>query len=117
MEWTPVLLDLRSPTDFAIGHLPGAINIPLSSLQASDVSPYEDSALLETQWVELECLFGGGEPGAEKWRDFEGRHAVLVCYGGDTAKVASSVLRARGVEAVSVRGGMAGITRWKQARS
>lgn len=35
-----------------------------------------------------------------------GRHHILVvCYDGDSARVATSVLRAKGVEADSVRGG------------
>jgi rhodanese-related sulfurtransferase len=33
------------------------------------------------------------------------RHVLVVCYNGDSARVATSVLRAKGLEADSVRGG------------
>ena len=102
----PILLDLRCPSDFAGSHIPSAANVPLRSLNKSDRSPYEDSDVLEAQWLELEALFGGVNPNEEKCRDFEGRPVVLVCYSGDTARVATSVLRARGIEAVSIKGGM-----------
>lgn len=105
-EKSPILLDLRSPSDFAAFHLPHAINLPLASLRENDVSPYEDSLLLEAQWLELETLFREAKLGAELWTDFKGRRVVLACYGGDTARIASSVLRASGVEAISIRGGM-----------
>lgn len=36
----------------------------------------------------------------------------MLCYDGDTARVAVSVLRARGVEASSIRGGVK--TLWKE---
>lgn len=102
-ETNPVLLDLRSSADFSASHLPNAVNLPLSSLREDDESPFDDSMLLEAQWLELEELV--------KWKSFKGRRVVLVCYAGDTAKIASSVLRARGVEALSVRGGMEQIAR------
>lgn len=38
-----------------------------------------------------------------------GKRVLLVSYDGDTARVATSVLRARGVEAESVRGGAAAV--------
>jgi rhodanese-related sulfurtransferase len=105
-ETSPILLDLRSASDFAAFHLPYAINFPLASLKENDVSPNEDSLLLEAQWLELKTLFEEAKLGAKLWGDFKGRGVVLVCYRGDTARVASSVLRARGVEAMSIRGGM-----------
>lgn len=33
---------------------------------------------------------------------------MVVCYDGDTARVATSVLRARNIQASSIRGGMLG---------
>jgi ArsR family transcriptional regulator len=37
----PVIVDVRSPQQFRGGHLPGAINLPLSELEhrASDLDP------------------------------------------------------------------------------
>ena len=101
----PILLDFRCPSDFAANHISTAVNIPLRTLSKFDRSPYEDSNVLEAQWLELEAKFGGNQK-EENWRVFEGRSVVLICYSGDTARVATSVLRATGVEAISIRGGM-----------
>jgi rhodanese-related sulfurtransferase len=39
--YPPVIVDIRSPQQFCNGHLPGAINIPLSELEgkASELDP------------------------------------------------------------------------------
>lgn len=96
------VIDLRQAADFETGHLPDAVNLPLRSLGASTASPFFDAAVLEAQWRELDSLFASGSPALSA---VSGRRVLLVCYGGDTARVATSVLRARGVEAYSVRGG------------
>lgn len=57
--------------------------------------------MLEAQWVELEQIFHDDRVVA----DLGTAHILVLCYDGDTARVATSVLRARGVEADSVRGG------------
>lgn len=103
---SPVVLDLRAAVHFAHGHIPSAWNYPLRSLEKYSRSPYDDSELLERQWLELEELFARGEWQVELFRRLQSRPVVLVCYKGDTARVGSSVLRARGVEALSIRGGM-----------
>lgn len=100
-----VVLDLRTAEDFADHHLPGAISRPLSSLDSSTPSPFSDPAVMEAQWKELESVFDLTTVGLLK-------HAGcvwLVCYGGDTSRVATSVLRAKGVTASSLKGGMLGL--------
>lgn len=154
LDENTTLLDFRSTPAFEGKHLPGAINIPLSTLPENQPSPFEDSAILERQWREIDTLFTkrettmngkspkptetngtvAGEPKRSSWvnwvpgfgassnhvvdqhqRDavIEGifsnsksHRVVCVDYGGDTARVATSVLRAKGVEAWSLRGGM-----------
>ncbi|KAL1988614.1 hypothetical protein VTN96DRAFT_9009 [Rasamsonia emersonii] len=96
------VIDLRQAADFETWHLPDAVNLPLRSLDADTASPFFDPVVLEAQWRELDSLFGSGSPALSA---VSGRRILLVCYGGDTARVAASVLRARGVEAYSVRGG------------
>lgn len=54
--------------------------------------------MLEAQWVELEQIFANVS-------DLGSHHVLVVCYDGDTARVATSVLRAKGINADSVRGG------------
>ncbi|KAJ5175338.1 uncharacterized protein N7482_001215 [Penicillium canariense] len=95
------VLDLRKPADFQAWHLPESINVPLSSLGPHTVSPFSDPAVLEAQWVELEQTFGD----ARLVSDLGSHHVLVVCYDGNTARVATSVLRAKGLDADSVRGG------------
>jgi adenylyltransferase/sulfurtransferase len=40
-EWT--FLDVREPDEFAAGHIPGALNLPLSQLQDGTISPPAES--------------------------------------------------------------------------
>lgn len=100
-----VILDLRSAEAFADHHLPGAISRPLSSLDSSTPSPFSDPTVMELQWKELESVFDPTTMGLLK----RAGHVWLVCYGGDTSRVATSVLRAKGVTANSLKGGMSAL--------
>lgn len=51
--------------------------------------------------MELEQIFGD----ERLVSDLGSYHVLVVCYDGDTARVATSVLRAKGLNADSVRGG------------
>ncbi|KAH7057434.1 tryptophan synthase beta subunit-like PLP-dependent enzyme [Macrophomina phaseolina] len=105
-----VILDLRAPSDFAEWHLPGAVNMPMRTVVRDAPSPFADSATLEAQWRELEAVFAAEvERGGTVVRE---KRALLVCYDGDTARVATSVLRAKGVEAHSIAGGAAAVAAW-----
>ncbi|ERF76812.1 hypothetical protein EPUS_07992 [Endocarpon pusillum Z07020] len=98
------LLDLRTSSSYARSHPPGATNFPLSSLMETSPSPFSDSNTLELQWRELESLCT-----PETLQLLEGKTVVFIDYDGDTARVATSVFRARGVEAWSLRGGVKGL--------
>ena len=95
------VIDLRKVDDFQAWHLPESINLPLTSVGPHTTSPFSDAAVLEAQWVELEQIFRDGRLVS----DLRPHHVLIVCYDGDTARVATSVLRAKGLEADSVRGG------------
>ncbi len=72
----PVLIDVREPYEFAEGHVPGAVNIPLGSLpsRVADLDP-----AVET---------------------------VLICRSGHRSKTAASRLKRAGfTDVASVRGG------------
>lgn len=58
--------------------------------------------MLESQWKELEATF---TPDRINAHDLVGKDVYIMCYGGDTARVATSVLRAKGIRANSVKGG------------
>ena len=71
-----VLVDLRPPAEFAAGHGPGAINVPLEAI--------------ETGWKGID----GRLP------------FVTVCRTGEVASRAATLLRASGRDAFAVIGGM-----------
>lgn len=102
------LIDLRPKAHFTIQHLPHAVNIPLASLTPTSQSPYADSGVLENQWKELENIFNKDST-LTKALLKQGRCVVLVCFDGDTSRMATSVLRVKGVEAFSIKGGMRGL--------
>ena len=69
----PVIIDLRSPEDYALGHVPGAINVGVKKLFAAD------------QLAEL-----------------EGKEVVSYCYTGQTSSQATSALNMLGIPAKSM---------------
>nr|GFD53321.1 hypothetical protein [Tanacetum cinerariifolium] len=69
---------------------------------AATPSPFSEASVLECQWKELEATFTLDRINAH---DLIGKDVYVMCYGGDTARVATSVLRARGISASSVKGG------------
>ncbi|MFZ5482144.1 MAG: rhodanese-like domain-containing protein [Myxococcota bacterium] len=74
-----VLLDVRTPEEFAGGHVPGARNVPVQDL--------------ERRVAELE--------------PFRGKAVYVICQSGGRSVKASELLAARGFSAVNVKGGTA----------
>ncbi|KAM0558245.1 hypothetical protein ACHAPJ_004933 [Fusarium lateritium] len=103
------VIDLRQPQDFDNFHLPGAVNMPF--VQADVPSPFSDAKLLETLWRTFEDSFKA--PGNEIQSLLQGRRVLLTCYDGDSARVATSVLRAKGYEADSIRGGFQALNKMR----
>ncbi|MFE1443325.1 rhodanese-like domain-containing protein [Streptomyces sp. NPDC058739] len=73
-----VLLDVREADEWAAGHAPGAVHLPLAE------------------------LVGAATPPAE----VRSRPVVVICRSGNRSRQAAEHLRAHGVEAVDVVGGM-----------
>ncbi|KAF9768446.1 hypothetical protein IL306_014266 [Fusarium sp. DS 682] len=105
------IIDLRQPQDFNNFHLPGAVNMPF--VRDNTPSPFSDAKLLESLWKNLEDSFK--TPGAEIQSLLNGRKILLTCYDGDSARVATSVLRAKGHEADSIRGGFQALNKMRQS--
>ncbi|KAF5679507.1 cysteine synthase A [Fusarium circinatum] len=105
------IIDLRQADDFSMFHLPGAVNMPFA--QSGAPSPFSDAKLLESLWKNLEGAFKA--PGAELQSLLSGRRVLLTCYDGDSARVATSVLRAKGYEADSIRGGFQALNKIRQS--
>jgi rhodanese-related sulfurtransferase len=97
-----VLIDLRKPEDFISSNIPGSYNLPLQSLNSTSSSPFFDADVLERQWKEINGMLS---PNTICAYDLAGKNVGVICYNGDTARVATSVLRARGIAASSIKGG------------
>ncbi|KAL4965312.1 putative cysteine synthase B [Aspergillus stella-maris] len=95
------VVDLRTSLDFASWHLPGSVNIPLKSSDSHTPKPFYNPSVLEAQWLELEALLKEQSVLSR----LANQHVLVICYNGDTARVATSVLRAQNVQADSLRGG------------
>ncbi|OAQ96442.1 hypothetical protein LLEC1_00990 [Akanthomyces lecanii] len=97
-------LDLRQPADFEKGKLPGSFNVPLA--RPGTTSPFFDPSTLSQLWTQLEKEFASPSAGLAS---LEGKDTLVVCYDGDSARVAASVMRAKGYEANSLRAGLDGL--------
>ncbi|WP_371557709.1 rhodanese-like domain-containing protein [Streptomyces longwoodensis] len=73
-----VLLDVREKPEWAAGHAPGAVHVPLTKLISGAALPAEA----------------------------EGRPLVVVCRSGHRSQQAARLLAERGAQAVDVEGGM-----------
>lgn len=101
------IIDLRSSQDFDDGHIPSAISTPLTNLTAATPSPFDDVDTLQDQWTDLKAKCKDEELG----RILNGAtgSCMVLCYNGETSRLATAVMRVQGVEAYSVKGGMAAI--------
>lgn len=124
------VLDFRRASDFDTFHLPNSVNIPLETLRDGPVQgspfadPVGDVSMLEELWCELEGLFavkskdGQRNPSAEALMAIlRGKRVLTLCYDGDSARVANSVLRAKGVHSESVYGGFGALAAVQLPRS
>ncbi|KAK7414820.1 hypothetical protein QQX98_006335 [Neonectria punicea] len=97
-----VILDLRQPEDFSSSHLTNSFNFPTV---LPGQKPFTDPKVLHELWKTLEAMFGTENEVTEFLEGHRTSPLLLLCYNGDCARVATSVLRAKGYEAGSVRGG------------
>lgn len=101
------VIDLRQPLDFQDFHLPGSVNVPF--VKEETTSPFSDPEVLEGLWKKLEATFK--TPSQEIESLLEGKQVLLLCYDGDSARVATSVLNAKGHNASSLKGGFKALRR------
>jgi len=78
----PFVLSVRSPDHYALGHIPGAYNIPWRTIADPD-----NLAMLPTD-----------------------QQIVVYCYTGHTGQVAATLLRTFGYDAINLKFGMMGWT-------
>lgn len=85
----PIIVSVRSPSHYAAGHIPGAINIPWREIAKS-----ENLAKLPTD-----------------------RQIVIYCYTGHTGAVATTALNMLGYDAINMKFGMGAWTRDANVRA
>ena len=121
-----VSLDFRTSSDFEGLSIPSSISLPLKSLTAEMESPFVSSEILREQWLELEALFSMSQDVStaivsddyvcvkkrEVVRNLRGKRVLCVDYTGETSRVATSLLRAKGIEAWSLKGSLSGFCNW-----
>lgn len=104
------VIDLRQPLDFQDFHLPGSVNVPF--IYEDTPNPFSEPQVLESLWRRLEDTFK--TPGKELRDIIHSKETLLLCYDGDSARVATSVLRAKGYEADSVKGGFKALRKLRE---
>lgn len=95
------IIDLRQASDFEQSHFSSSVNLPF--VHPSTPGPFSDAAVLESLWKRLDATFG--QPTQELRKILQGKRVLILCYDGDSSRVAVSVVRAKGYEADSIRGG------------
>lgn len=92
---TPLVVSVRSAEHYAIGHVPGAINIPWKTVaDEGALSELEGSGTAQSLDVPV----------------------VVYCYTGHTGAVATAIINAMGYEAVNMKYGMTAWTRDEAVR-
>lgn len=102
-----VIVDLRQPEDYDQFSLPGSVSFPL--VQAGGPSVFSNAKLLASLWRELGVSLGSESE--EICSQIRGKRSLIICYDGDSARVATSVLRAKGYAADSMGGGIKALHR------
>lgn len=101
------VIDLRSSQDFDDEHIRGAISTPLANLTAATPSLSDDVDTLQQQWKDLKAKCEGEE--LRNILNAASNSYLVLCYNGETSRIATAVMRAQGVEAYSVMGGMVAV--------
>lgn len=106
------ILDLRQKSDFDKEHICGSTSSPLNQLTERTGDIYSDSNALHMHWRNLKIKFE-----AEPARMGSKTSSLLVlCYDGETSRLAVSILRAQGYNAFSVFGGYHALMECVKAR-
>ncbi|KAF2185756.1 cysteine synthase [Zopfia rhizophila CBS 207.26] len=102
------VIDIRPVDAYASSHLSGAQNIPLPETKEDFLG---DSDAVQRRWTELKDVF---DEELWLWKDgkddsacceMERRPVLVVCTDGDSGRMATAQLRAKGCQAFCIEGG------------
>ncbi|MFN8846465.1 MAG: tRNA 2-selenouridine(34) synthase MnmH [Bdellovibrionales bacterium] len=113
----PQFLDVRAPVEFAQGHLPGAINVPLLNDEERALvgTCYKEKG--QTAAIELGHQLVAGmtkQKRLEEWQNLiqKNPHMILYCFrGGLRSQTVQRWLKELGLDVIRLKGG------YKEARS
>jgi rhodanese-related sulfurtransferase len=97
-----VIIDLRQAEDYEHFSLPGSINLPVVKPECK--KPFSDVSTLASLWSDLNSMVQ--TESSELFLKIRGKRSLALCYNGDSARVATSVLWGNGHDADSIRGGI-----------
>ena len=103
-----LLVDVRSREDVEVAAVEGSVeSVVLDIGHRGDLNPFLDAPTLAKQWKKLDDLLQASKladihPNLSEKSDAQ---VVCICYDGHTAKIATSILRARGISAYYIVGG------------
>jgi rhodanese-related sulfurtransferase len=103
------VVDLRSTDDFNNHHITGAYSCPAPHLTADTKTPFDfgDPNALVNQWKDLNTMLENSEL-VSKFFGADGP-VLILCYNGETSRLLTAMVRGRGVDAYSFRGGVSGL--------
>ena len=108
----PTVVDLRQSIDFQKDHVTGSINSPLNTLTPMTKDIFGDPNAIYTHWGNLKTNFDAeGERLGPK-----GSVILVLCYDGETSRLATSILRARNYTAFSVMAGFPALRSYLQRK-
>jgi tRNA 2-selenouridine synthase len=129
MEGGFQVVDVRSPSEFADGHMPGALNFPLlaDAQRATVGTAYKEEGGAQARLVAMQLVSPGlpeylGELVDLARSQRKGRRLATMCWrGGERSRNVALLLALVGVHAVTVRGGyrayrrevLSGLAEWR----
>jgi rhodanese-related sulfurtransferase len=108
----PLVIDLRDLTAFKTAHVLGAHCVPLQGLSPDTANGdlFGDAEAVHWAWTKLRELLSQQQiANLLKATQATKREVLVICYDGDASRLATSMLRSRGIEASSVEGGWKGL--------
>ena len=112
------LIDTRSPTEFAKGSLPAAVNLPLMNNEEREAVGrcYKEQGQAAAIRLGHELVSGNlREERVRAWQTFATRHpdGALFCFrGGLRSEIAQRWLQHAGVDFPRIKGGYKAMRRW-----
>ncbi|KAL7628064.1 hypothetical protein AAE478_002260 [Parahypoxylon ruwenzoriense] len=94
------VIDLRAPEDYTNSHAPQSISLPLRGNRPGIKDFFANAQMIQVFWTRLRQLFDENSEILPR-----SSPVLILCYDGEVSRLATSILRARGVEAHSVFGG------------